>query len=162
MTRRYAPLIANSIWLCVAILSLFVIGQVASDYLGAISSLQNFVWRVESFTVEGADPPQAQLILAAQNRSRVVMRVRELELYVQANETDVGKTYPPFPAQTLQPGEHAKLNFTISLDPAQLRFAQTQTNGPNQWSILGTYKITTPFAEDDFFYHLNLPIEFRP
>ena len=158
LSTLHSPL-STVFWLVVILVSLGVIAQVSSDYLGATGSLQNFFWRVESFAVEGTDKPTANLVLELQNRSRAVMRVRELELYVQANETDVGKTYPPLLARTVQSGEYAKLSLTIPLDANQVRFAQTKGNGPPTWRILGTYKITTPFADSDFFYHLRLPVE---
>jgi hypothetical protein len=156
------PLLSTLFWLLIAVLSLFALVQVSSDYVNTVYSLQNFFWRVESLTIADTHSPTARLTLEIQNRSRVVLHVRELELYVQADNVDLGKTYEPFLPRAIQAGEYVHVTFDIELSADKIRLAQNRANGNPAWRILGTYKITTPFAEDDFFYHLNLPIEFRP
>jgi hypothetical protein len=155
-------LLSTTFWLALIGLSVFALAQVSSDYVNTVYSLQNFFWRVESLTLTDAPQPAARLVIEIQNRSRVVLRVRELELYLQANHVDLGKTYGPFTPHAIQAGESVRLTFELELNADQLRIAQKRTNGQPSWRVLGTYKITTPFAEDDFFYRLNLPIEQRP
>ncbi len=150
--------IANILWLLIAIISLFAIMRVSYDYLTTINSLQNVRWRVASFDSPTTDATQTSVVLEVQNLSAVNFIFKDLEVFLWLNDMTVGKTYGRFEQRSLPPGTLMRLPLAVQIDPAHLRDAKAKARGNDRWQISGSYKVSAPFAENDFVYHLRLDI----
>ncbi len=145
-------------WIVITAISLFAIVRVTDDYVTSVASLQNFRWRVAKFETPANDSTQINLTLEVQNRSSIALSMKELEIYLWANDVTVGKTYGRFEAHTIQAGNFVRVPLVIEVSPTALRDAKTKAKGYDFWRISGSYKVSTPLSDNDFLYRLNLDI----
>ncbi|MBI1801470.1 MAG: hypothetical protein HYR71_07570 [Chloroflexi bacterium] len=157
MSRYLSPL--TLCWLLIAAVGLFTLVRIGSDYLSTIDSLQRFRWRTVQFTLPASDTSQTELILEAQNRSSLDLTMKDLEVYLWANDLTVGKTYGRFEPRPILSGQAESLRLLIQLDAGQLRDALAKAYPLGRWRVTGSYKVTAPLAGVDFVYRLSLDVQ---
>ena len=145
-------------WLALAAVSAYVLVRAGSDYLDTLVSFQDFRWGIAGFAAPAADATDAVVTLEVQNRSRLDLDFKDLEVYLWLNGATVGKSYGRFEARTVSAHSSVHIPVTIQLDPNQLRDAVAAQVGASAWSITATYKATAPFVPTDFEYHLRLDV----
>jgi len=148
--------LTNLFWLSLAAASLFVIVRIADDYMTSIGSLQDFRWRIAQLDLPTDNALQTNIVLEIQNPSNLDLTLKELEIYLMDNNITVGKTYGRFEPRFIAAGETARVPLVIEITPAFLRDAKANARGSDQWRIVGSYKISTPLAENEFVYRLNM------
>ncbi len=155
MIKRTA-LLAALCWLALGVASLLVLTRLTDDYVTSIRSLQDLRWRVVRFVAPlGNADGVAEIEI--QNRSRLDLKISQLELFLWSGNATVGKTYDAGGERLIRGGATLNLPLAFVINPGAMTDARARAGGqPQPWSLTGTYKVATPLSDFNLLYRLQL------